>query len=272
VRILAGLPRLETVEFTNCDFITDDGVRELAALPRLRRVSVGSSVRTTGAWRTSMPAGVEARHDGSSVHDVEGYRAETLIDYPDLPIPPDVSTPAGTRPDEAGVLSRMLCFGVRAAYVDEGLRLTVPPGQDPRRVGLMTREAFAVPCRIELLVKPVSELRLAFAAHNRFIALDDRGCVVDRTPWFMKSAAQRGDAIGGDAPALGAGWARVAFEFEDKERRLYVNGELRHHWREDYEGVRSRIGIGAQRSEITIRELSVERIEVDAHPGAPEAS
>ena len=50
LRILAGLPRLETVAFTNCDFITDDGLRDLATLPRLRRVSAGSCVRVTGAW------------------------------------------------------------------------------------------------------------------------------------------------------------------------------------------------------------------------------
>jgi hypothetical protein len=258
LRILAGLPRLGTVELTNCDYITDEGMRELARLPRLRRVSVGSCVRVTGAWLTSMPAGVEARHDGSSANYVQGYRAETLIDYPDLPVPHDVATPIGTPPDNSGVLSQMLCFGVRAVYVRDGLRLTVPPGEDPRWVGLMTRDAFAVPLRIELVVTPVSELRLAFAAHSRFIALDDHGRVVDRTPWFMKSPAQRGEAIGADPPFMGANWARVTFEFGDEERRLHVNGELRHIWREDFAGVRSRIGLGLQRSEITIRELSVE--------------
>jgi hypothetical protein len=112
----------------------------------------------------------------------------------------------------------------------------------------MTRDAFPVPLRIELVVKPVSELRLVFAAHNRFIGLDDHGRVADRTPWFMKSAAQQGEAIGGDAPFIGADWARVTVEF----------GDLRHIWREDAAGVRSRIGIAAQRSEITIRELRVE--------------
>jgi hypothetical protein len=204
-----------------------------------------------------MPAGVDATHDGSHANYVEGYRAETLIDYPDLPVPSDVATPVGAPPDSAGVLSRMLCFGVRAAYVDEGLKLTVPPEDDPRWVALMTRDAFSVPLRVELIVKPVSELRLAFAAHNRFIALDDRGRVIDRTPWFMKSAAQRGVAIGDDAPFIGSDWARVALEFANAERRLYVNGDLRHVWREDDDGVRSRIGIGVQRSEITIRALSV---------------
>jgi hypothetical protein len=260
LRMLAGLPRLESLAFTNCDFITDEGMRALAALPRLRRVSDGSCPRVTGAWLASMPAGVDATHDGSNPNYVEGYRAETLIDYPDLPIPPDVATPTGIPPEGTGVLSRMLCFGVGAAYVDEGLRLTVPEGHDPRWVGLMTREAFAVPLRIELVVKPVSELRLAFAAHNRFIALDDHGRVVDRVPWFMKSDAQRGEAVGGDGTFVDADWAHVTFEFHDQERRLSVNGALRHVWREDYAGVRSRLGIGVQRSELTIRALSVERV------------
>jgi hypothetical protein len=57
---------------------------------------------------------------------------------------------------------------------------------------------------------------------------------------------------------MGTEWARVTFEFGDDERRLYVNGGLRHIWREDYAGVRSRIGIGVQRSQITIRELDIE--------------
>jgi hypothetical protein len=142
--------------------------------------------------------------------------------------------------------------------VAEGLQLTVPPGDDPRWVGLLTREAFAVPLRIELVVKPVSELRLAFAAHNRFVALDDHGRVVDRTPWFMKSAADRGEDIAGEAPLTAADWTRVTFEFGNEGRRLYVDGKLRHVWREDYAGVCGRIGIGVQRSQIAIRELLVQ--------------
>jgi hypothetical protein len=257
LRVLATIPQLETAAFTNCDFITDDGLRALAGLPRLREVSAGSCPRVTGTWREAMPARVAATHDGSNANYIEGYRAETLIDYPDLPVPPDVKAPLGTPPDHAGVLARMLSFGVQAAYVDEGLRLTVPPGQDPRWVGLMTRDAFAVPLRLELVVKPVSELRLAFAAHNRFIALDDRGRIIDRTPWFLKSAAQRGEAVDANGPVLDGDWARVTLDFGDDERRLSVNGELRHIWREDYAGVRSRIGIGVQRSTITIRELTI---------------
>ncbi len=260
LRILAGLPRLETVEITNSDHITDDGMRELARLPHLRRVSDGGCVRVTGEWLTSMPVGVEARHDGSSGNYVEGYRAETLIDYPDIPIPPDAATPAGTPPNNAGVLARLVCFGLRAAYVEDGLRLDVTPGHNTRWVGLMTREAFRVPLRIELVLKPGAELRLAFGAHNRWLALDDHGRVQDRMPWFTKSRAQQGDAVGEDAPLIGDDWARVTFELRDAERRLYVNGDLRHIWREDYAGVRGRIGIGVQQSALTIRELRVEAI------------
>ena len=45
-----------------------------------------------------------------------------------------------------------------------------------------------------------------------------------------------------------------------RTRKVYVNGELRHVWREDYAGMRSRIGIGVQRSEITIRALRVDGV------------
>ena len=98
-------PRVDTVEITNCDFVTDTGLRELAAAPRLRRVSDGSCVGVTGSWLASMPARVEARHDGSNANYGEGTRAETLIDYPDLPIPPGVAGPVGASPDDSGLLS-----------------------------------------------------------------------------------------------------------------------------------------------------------------------
>lgn len=257
LRILAGFPRLEIAEFANCDFITDEGLRELAALPRLRRVSDGSCPRVTGAWLASMPAGVDARHDGTDVNYANGYRAETLIDYPDMPLPPDVAAPDGVPPENGGELSRLLCFGVGAAYVDDGLRLTVPTGKNPRWIGVITRDAFAVPCRLELVVRPVSEVRLAFAAHNRFIALDEHGRVIDRMPWFLKTAKQWGEAVVGEAPFVDGGWAHITVDFEDDERRLYVDGQLRHIWREDEAGVRGRIGIGVQRTEVTIRELRV---------------
>jgi hypothetical protein len=52
-----------------------------------------------------MPARVEARHDGSNANYGEGTRAETLIDYPDLPIPPGVAGPVGASPDDSGLLS-----------------------------------------------------------------------------------------------------------------------------------------------------------------------
>jgi len=83
--------------------------------------------------------------------------------------------------------------------------------------------------------------------------------VIDRIPWFLKTAKQRGEAVGGDAPFVDDDWVRVTIDFEDDERRLYVDGQLRHIWREDEAGIRGRIGIGVQRTEVTIRELHVER-------------
>lgn len=269
LRILAGLPTLETLAFTNCDFITDEGLRELARLPRLRKVSTGSCIRVSGTWLTSMPAGVDASDDGSHGNYVEGYRAETLIDYPDLPIPADAAAPVGTPPADGGLLARMLSFGAAASFVAEGLRLAVAPGQDPRWVGVMTRDAFTVPLRLTLVVSPISELRLAFAAHNRFIALDDHGRIIDRTPWFMKTARQRGEAVGADAPLLGGEWARVTLDVLDDERRLSVNGDLRHVWREDDAGGRGRIGIGVQRSTLTIRAFSVEPLPRESRADPP---
>jgi len=86
----------------------------------------------------------------------------------------------------------MLCFGVGAAYVDDRLRLTVPSGKDSRWIGVITRDAFAV--------------------HNRFIALDEHGRVVDRIPWFLKTATQQGEAVGGDAPFVDGDWARISID------------------------------------------------------------
>jgi len=79
-------------------------------------------------------------------------------------------------------------------------------------------------------------------------------------PWFTKSVAQQGEAVAEDGRAAGTDWTRVTFECRDAERRLYVNGELRHIWHEDYAGVRGRIGIGVQQSALTIRELRIEPI------------
>jgi hypothetical protein len=268
LEILAGLPVLERLGFENCADITDTGLRALARASRLRRVRVWSCVRVTGAWLEAMPSTVEATSEGSTRNQIEGYRAETLQDYPDLPMPDQAKRPSGDPMSavgtfaRTGLLSRLACFGVDAEFVADGLQVTVPAGADARWIALVTREVFAVPLRIEIEIKPITALRLTFGGHNRGIVLDAQGCVIDPMPWFLKTTAWRGQPHGdGDADAVhtftDGEWARVAVEIDDRERRLFVNDGLRHTWPGDFAGLRGRIGIGVQRSELTIRDLSV---------------
>ena len=86
LRILAGCPRLETLEFENCVGITDAGLRELTRLPRLRRVSAWSCINVKGTWTESVPPTVEAKSEAAPPEQSAGYRAETLMDYPDMPV------------------------------------------------------------------------------------------------------------------------------------------------------------------------------------------
>src|SRR5262245_35587940 len=79
-----GVRKLETLEFENCAAITDTGLRELTRLPRLRRLSAWSCINVEGAWTTSAPSGVEAKSEAAPPEQSAGYRAETLIDYPDM--------------------------------------------------------------------------------------------------------------------------------------------------------------------------------------------
>ena len=86
LRILAGFQKLETLEFENCAGITDAGLRELRNLNQLRRVSAWSCVNVKGTWLDAMPPPVEAKSDLGPPGQAEGYVAETLMDYPDLPV------------------------------------------------------------------------------------------------------------------------------------------------------------------------------------------
>jgi hypothetical protein len=260
LRILADLPRLETLEFENCAGITDEGLRELARLPRLRRVSAWSCLRVTGTWLAAMPHGVEAKSEAGPPGQVEGYRAETLLDYPDLAVPEEMSRVDGAS-GAPGLLGTLRPFGVRAACEPDGLRLSLDPEVDPRWVGAVTEQAFSAPLRLELVVKPITALRLVLGGHNRFLAFGEDGAVVDAAPWFMKSEAQRGRSH----PSANAvriapdEWARLTLEVGERERRFFVNGELRHTWDGDFAGVRSRVGIGLQRSGVLmIREFTIE--------------
>ena len=55
----------------------------------------------------------------------------------------------------------------------------------------------------------------------------------------------------------------MALEIDARERRLFVDGDLRHSWQDDFAGLRSRLGIGLRRSALTVRELKVESMNED---------
>lgn len=257
LRILAGLPRLETLEFENCAGISDDGVRELTRLPRLRRLTVWSCVNVEGKWTDSVPPGVDAKSDLGPPGQAEGYRAETLMDYPDLPVG-EARGPRGDAPS-SGLLSRLVDFGVRSRYVEDGVQISVEPGMDTRWIGLITRDGFAAPVRIELVVRPLTELRLRFGRHNQYFSFDERGNFKDAAPWFMRTDAQKGRAHHSEeaTPIPQDAWTRVTLEVDERERRLLVNGQLRHSWQGDFGGTRSRVGIGLLQSSLTVRDLNV---------------
>ena len=59
LRILGGMQSLEELEFWACAGITDEGVTELAALPRLRRIALDSLPGVTVAARARFRPGVD---------------------------------------------------------------------------------------------------------------------------------------------------------------------------------------------------------------------
>ncbi|MBI2298229.1 MAG: hypothetical protein HYU66_04630, partial [Armatimonadetes bacterium] len=245
LRILAELPAIETVEFTNCDHLTDAGLRELARAPRLKRVAVGSCPRVRGEWVHALGR-VTTEFDPSNRGDMEQYRYWTLLDYPDLPVWDVEDPPADGAPAE--LLRQIVVLGCHAECRDGGLRLEADGhGREVRRVGLLTREACAAPARIELVVQPLGELRLHLA--RLAVAMNDDG-----TP--QSTTGERGTSHAGGWRPPGD-WARVTLELDDRERRLYVDGVLRHTWPGDFEGYRTRVGVGPRRSAITVRELTV---------------
>src|SRR5439155_10978075 len=191
LRILTTLPRLESVAFENCAGITDDGLRDLAQAPQLRRLSVWSCMHVKGTWTASARGGIDVKSESGPPAHPLGYRMETLIDYPNLPIPLDAATPAGVAPPDS-LLSTLFDFGGNARFGNDGLTLSVDPAVDTRQVGLLTRDAFAVPVRIELVVKPITELRVTFGRHNRLFVFDEQGFVEDPMPWFIRLESDKG--------------------------------------------------------------------------------
>src|SRR4051812_43550084 len=259
LHILAGLPRLETLEFENCAGITDAGLSALAALPRLRRVSAWSCARVQGTWTGVMPAAVTVKSEAGPPGQVEGYRAETLLDYPDLAIAADVPRIADA-PATAGGLGTLPPPGLRRRFDDGVLHLALDPAIDPRWVSAVTEQAFSAPMRIRLLVRPLTLLRLVFGGHNRFLAFADDGSVISPVPWVLKVAAQVGERHAARVPKVYSGndWVDVAIDVDDDERRLLIDGEVRHTWPGAAGGLRTRIGIGLQHhGELMVRTLTV---------------
>ena len=178
------------------------------------------------------------------------------MDYPDLPGPEDFETITAR---EAPAISVPLqAFGPQVRIDDGILHLAVEPGADTRWIGLVTREAFRVPMRIEIEVRPITELRLRFGSHNRHLAFDQHGAVANPTPWFLTVDARRGRAVPVGASPLMAEdeWTLVRFEVDDHEQRLFVNGVLRHTWGEDASGMRTRVGIGLRERSLHVRSFT----------------
>ncbi len=266
LRVLATLPSLESLEFENCAGITDDGLRAVMQAPRLRRLSVWSCISVTGTWTGAARPGIAVKSEPGPPGHAAGYRMETLLDYPDLAIPPDALIPAGDA-RSASLLSTLVCFGGAATFVDEGLRLSLDPGRDPRWAGLLTRDAYAIPLRIELVVNPIAELRLTFGRHNKLFAFDERGHLENPTPWFIQLESDQGVAHREpDAPHRGE-WTRVTLETSERERRLFVDGVLRHTWQDDFTGLRGRIAIGVRKTSLTVRSLEVRPLRTESGLG-----
>jgi hypothetical protein len=256
LHVLADLPSLEFVELDNLFGITDAGLRQLARAPKLRRLSVDTCARVTGEWLTSARAGLDATFNKGDRDYAEFYRAETMMDHPDLPMGDEVARPAGQpSPD---VVPPLGCIVGGASFHSDGLHMIVEQGVNPRRVGVITREAFAAPMRIELVVRPLSELRMVFGRHNQYLAFNERGDVVDVAPWFLRLDAETGIAHGDVAEPIGDDqWVHVTIEIDERQRRVLVNGRLRHTWQGDFAGLRSRLAIGPRRSALTVKSLRI---------------
>jgi len=256
LRVLAELPSLQDVELDNLFGITDAGVEQLTRAPVLRHVSVDTCMRVTGAWLKSAPKRLDARFNRGDRDYAEFYRAETMMDHPELPMADEVPSPAG--PPSPEVVPALGCVAAGSSFEPDGLHLIVEQGGNPRRVGVITREAFAAPMRVELVVRPLNELRMVFGRHNQYLAFNERGDVVDIAPWFLKLDADKGVAHREVAEPIGDDqWVRIAIEVDDRERRVFVNDLLRHTWHGDFAGFRTRLAIAPTKSALTVASLRV---------------
>lgn len=253
LRILAGIPTLERIGLENCWWISDDGLRALASLPRLRAVSAWSCSHVRGDWTRTMPPGVEARSEAGPPGHALAYRVETLMDHPELPA--DDGVMESTVAPVSGL--PLVYAGGTPELVGDVLHFSVAGGA--REAGLVTREAYRLPARLEIEVRPITALRLYFIRHSRLLALDELGFPVDLTPWFLRTPAQAGQShrTGGERQLGQNDWARITLDVGLETRELSVNGALRHSWTGDAADWRSRFGIALRGTEIFIRSLHV---------------
>jgi hypothetical protein len=220
---------------------------------------VDTCAHVDGEWLKSAPARLDAIFTRGNREYAEFYRAETMMDHPELPMPDEVPRPAGQPP--AGVVPPLACIVSGSSFGAEGLRLTSTSDVNPRFAGVITRESFAAPMRIDLVVRPLAQLRLVFGRHNQYLAFNEQGEFVDVAPWFLKLDEEKGTRQcpqGGAAqPIEDSEWARVTIEVDERERRVLINGRLRHTWAGDFSGLRSRLAIGPRTSSVTIRALTI---------------
>jgi hypothetical protein len=64
--------------------------------------------------------------------------------------------------------SDQTCIVAGSSFDPDGLRLTATENVNPRFAGVITRESFAAPMRIDLVVRPFTQLRLVFGRHNQY--------------------------------------------------------------------------------------------------------
>jgi hypothetical protein len=256
LEVLAALPSLEFAELDNLFGITDAGLGVLARARKLRRLSVDTCSRVTGEWLKFTPAALEAAFNRGDRQYAEFYRAETMMDHPELAMPDEVPPPTGSASPDFVPLG---CIIEGPSFQPAGLQLVVGEGvNNSRRAGVITREAFTAPMRIDLVVRPLNELRMVFGRHNQTLAFNERGEVFDIAPWFLRLDAEIGTAHGDVMTPISDGqWVRVTIEVDDRERRVFVDGTLRHTWQGDFAGMRSRLAIGPRKSAVTVKSLRI---------------
>src|SRR5262245_49422251 len=121
-----------------------------------------------------------------------------------------------------------------------------------------------MPLHIEIVVNPITELRLTFGRHNKIFVFDEQGFVEDpHALVHSPRVGQRSSTSQRTRETACDDWARVTMDTDREERRVFVDGILRHTWRDDFSDVRSRIAIGVRKSSVTLRSLDVRPLRTE---------